>query len=182
MKWIKLIIVVALVLAFGAGVYYYSLQQVEFHDVKINDVEIKSLGAFTLIGEVDVYNGGFLRFNVKNITYAIIMEESGNVLTDGFIQGGHLAAGETKTFPFENEIHMMESGAAILNFIKSENTHVRVKGVIILANNIKIPFEKRIDLGLYLEEFTEQNINPFVGADSIEMAKGLVGAIGAAFA
>ncbi len=181
MGLLKIIIVVAIFLAAGAGVYYISMQQVELHDVRITDVKMKGITALTLTGDVDVHNGGFLKFNVKNITYSIIVEESGNTFTSGIVEGGLLKAGETKTFPFENEINIMTSSETILIFLNSNNTYVMVKGTITLANDLKVPFEKRIDLSPYMEDFAESNLNPLIGEDSVEMAKGLVGALGAAF-
>lgn len=180
MKIIKLIFIAAIFLAAGAGAYYYSLQQVEFHDVRISQVRMKGLTAFTLEGEVDVHNGGFLRFNVKNITYEIIMERSGSRLTSGVVQGGHLGVGETRAFPFENDINILASGEAIIAFLNSDNAFVRIKGIITLANDIRIPFEKREDMGPYMEDFTKDNVDSLTGVDTVEMAKGIIGALGTA--
>ena len=70
-------------------------------------------------------------------------------------------------FAFSNEIKWVPTAEMAIGLITKENTYAKITGVVYAIDlgfvSIKVPFEKRIDLKPYVEQFVKNKIGEFFG-------------------
>lgn len=155
------------------GLYVYSLYQVEVSDLRVGSIQDISLSGFTLGGELDVYNGGLIGVEISKIDYSLVLDETGDSLASGSVQGGKISAKKTASFSFSNKIDWVPTAELAKNLIKSGKTYATLSGIVYMdlgIVDIKKPFrEEKIDLEEYVRQFIIAEVE-----DAIEEAAGAV--------
>lgn len=158
----RILISIFVILIILGGLYVYSLSQVKIQGVTINDLQDISVSGFTLGGDIVLYNGGILPVGVDHISYDVILEDSGNKLANGNIDGKLISPKQTTNFPFSNKINWVPTSEVAWGLITPGRTYAKVKGIIYVADlkviDFKIPFEVRLDLEQYIRQFAQRKI------------------------
>ncbi len=158
---IALLSILGILIILG-GLYIYSLSKIELQKVTVNELQNINLSGFTFGGNIKLYNGGVLPVGVKKITYKITLENSGNELGSGYIEGKTISAKQTADFPFSQEINWAPTSEVALGLITPGQTFAKVEGTVYVADlkitEFKVPFEMRVDLEQYIKQFAETKI------------------------
>jgi len=153
---IGIVLVLALILMV---LYVYSLSQVDVERITINELQDISLTGFTLGGDIYLYNGGIIPVWIDHIDYKIILESSGNELTSGYIKGTMIPPRKTVNFPFSKKINWIPSAEVAWGLITPGKTYAKIFGTVYVADlkfiDFKIPFEKKVDLEVYIRQFAK---------------------------
>jgi len=171
MKAWKISIIVIIILAVVLSLYVYSLYHIKIEDVQVNALQDVSLSGFTVGGNISVHNGGLLPVGVDKIEYSIVLEDSGNELASGIINGSFVMPAKTAEFPFLNSIKWVPTAEIAVNMLTGGNTYVRISGEVTVIDwsfiEIKLPFEKRMDLKPYVMQFAKQKVQE-IASGSVE--------------
>ena len=174
MKAWKISIIVIIILAVVLSLYVYSLYHIKIEDVQVNALQDVSLSGFTVGGNISVHNGGLLPVGVDKIEYSIVLEDSGNELASGIINGSFVMPAKTAEFPFLNSIKWVPTAEIAVNMLTGGNTYVKITGDATVISDIKLPFEKRIDLKPYITQFAKQKVQEIVSGNINETAQKVV--------
>ena len=125
-----------------------------------------SFSGFTLGGNIELFNGGILPLGVDHINYRVILENSGNELASSYIDGKIISPQQTENFPFSTKINWVPTSELAWGLITPGETYAKIEGRISLADlkiiDFKIPFEKRVNLELYIRQFAKKKIEQAV--------------------
>lgn len=164
-----LLAVIAVVVAFLAfnGLYVYSLSKIDVIDVRISNLENVNSKGFTLKGEIDVYNAGALKADISKVTYAVVLDETNAQLASGLIEGRKISSKETANFAFSTRINWTPSVELAADLLEPGSSYATLSGNVYLADlgfvELKVPFEKKIDLHEYIERFVNEKIAEVTG-------------------
>lgn len=166
-----LVIIIIIVSFLGYnGLYAYSLSKVKVIDVQVKSLENINSNGFTLGGDVEVYNGGMLKADVSKITYSVELDKTGTQLASGLIEGKKIAVKETANFSFSTRINWTPTAELALDLLEPGNSYATLKGNVYTADfgfiELKIPFEKKIDLEGYIRQFARERIAEITGGSA----------------
>jgi len=166
--------ILLLIIIIIISLYIHTLTRVELKDVTINPPTNISEQGFTLGGNIDLYNGGMLPVNIKGINYTVTLEFSGATLLSGTIEGKKLVVKNITSFPFSNQIQWQPSIELAIRLLVPGGTYARIQGTISVVElgpiNFNIPFEQRIDLEQYVQQFVQQQDTEELLKEKIEGA------------
>ena len=150
------LIIVTLALIYG-GIYLYSLSKITVPDVELNNLQDISLTGFKVSGNVIIMNKGIVPVKIDRIQYDIPLDFNSNKLSDGLIMGSWISPGEQKKYFFLNKINWVPTANLAWDLIKPHSTTATIKGMVYVADfkylEFKVPFEHKIDLEEYIEQF-----------------------------
>jgi LEA14-like dessication related protein len=156
----KIVLLSVLTILIYGALYIYSLYQIKVVDVNVNSLQDISLKGFTLGGDIEVYNEGFVSVSIDHIVYDVILEGSGNKLTEGYVRGGVIPAKKATNFHFSNKINWVPSAELASNLIIPGKTYANIDGEIYVKDlfftDVKVPFQKRVDLEYYIRQFVKK--------------------------
>jgi len=166
---LAIILIVVGFLAYN-GLHAYSLSKVDVIDVRINSLDNVNSKGFTLGGEIDVFNGGMVKADISKITYTIILDETKTQLASGLIDGRKISSKETANFSFSSRISWTPTGELASDLLEPGNSYATLSGNVYLADlgfiELKVPFEKKIDLHEYIEQFVNDKIAETLGENA----------------
>ena len=158
----RIFVILLLVAIVIAGLYGYSLSQVQVRDVRISSLQDISFSGFTLGGSIELYNGGILPVGVDYVTYKVVLEETDLELASGRIEGKTISPKNVESFPFSNKVNWVPSAELALRLVTPGKSYAKVSGIVNVADfgivDFKVPFEARVDLESYIRQFARQKI------------------------
>lgn len=136
-----------LLIAGYAGVFFYSLHQVEIKNFSFGELKDVSLTGFTVQGNLELYNGGVIPIKISSVNYTVVLEASGAELARGHVEGAKIYPKQSVLFPISSKINWAPTAELLTLMMKGDEVYIIVKGdVYLVANIVKLPFEKRINI------------------------------------
>jgi len=159
---VVIIIAIALIL-FGSYAAYY-VHAVK--SVKVTDVNINSLGNFTLAGfiikgDVEAYNPSLISIEIRKTDLEFSLKETGQILSTGVLEGTVLKPKSTQKIPFEQEIVWGGILSTALDIINTNETIIVIDGKMEISKyvDVSIPFSKEYDINRQVKEYTSNMLN-----------------------
>ena len=156
------------------GLYAYSMSKVEVRQVQVTGVREVSLEGAELGGIIELYNGGLVSVSVESVDYRLILEHDGSELVGGAVTGGAIPAKHAVNYSFSTRINWKPTAELALQLLTSERTYARLEGTVRLRRfwfmDVSIPFEKRISLENYINQFIKQEAVKYLPEDIISEA------------
>ena len=160
LKIVILLLVIAM-LIYG-GLYIYSVSQVRVLNVNVNQLQDVSLKGFTLGGNVEIYNGGIIPVGISHLSYDVILENTGDELANGWINGRTISPGETIDYPLSTTINWVPSSQVALGLLSPGETYAQINGEVKILDlgfvDISLPFSDRINIEDYIRQFVKTKI------------------------
>lgn len=160
-----LILAIGTVLILG-GIYIYSLSKIEVRSINFNNLEDASLSGFTLNGYIEVYNGGLIPVGIDHVQYDVILEKTGNMLANGYVQGTTISPGTIVRFPTTNRIDWTPTAEMAVDLLNPGDTYILISGNVYVANlqfiEFKLPFQQRVNIEQYIRQFIANAVRQVV--------------------
>jgi len=160
MKAWKIALISIVAIAVIVSLYIHSAYNVKIQDVQVNDLQDISLKGFVIGGDVIVRNEGLLPVNTNKMEYKVFLEGLGEELANGVINGTFMMPQKNASIPFSNSIKWVPTAEIAWNLITGGNTYVKITGWVTVIDfsfmEVKLPFEKRVDLKPYITQFAKQ--------------------------
>lgn len=158
------VLILAIAGMLGAKIYSYS--KIEVRGVDSVQLEDMSLKGFSVKGDILVYNGGITSVSIDSIVYNITLESTGELLSQGYVEGKKISAKETEKFGFSNDISWLPSVDTAIGLATSDEVYVVVSGNVYVNTflaKISLPFEKKVDIKPYVIQFAQEKIESIGG-------------------
>lgn len=158
---VKILVGVILALLFAAvypAMYLASLNMVEVEDVQFLELTIDEQG-IAFRGTVVLDNPGLVAVTVDQIRYRIILENTGEELGRGTIDGSGITAGDEAELPFTNVLDWRPNMATAQDLLKNRVLLIRIEGdasAKFLGMTFTKPFQFTLDIHPYLEEYVQE--------------------------
>ncbi|MDD5111234.1 MAG: LEA type 2 family protein [Candidatus Altiarchaeota archaeon] len=166
------LVLLSIVLAAYLGLYAYSASRIEARDVGLVRVEDFSMEGFSLLGYVELYNGGLIPVSVDSVDYRLILEDGGVELAKGSIEGGSIPVKESVNRTFTTNVKWTPTAETALRILKGDETFVKLQGSVhvkrLLFIDVSVPFEYRLDINAYIRELVEAHAKNILG-DLLDM-------------
>lgn len=151
-KWALLIGIIVLMLA-GWWYVRWSVERVSVVRFGVTGVKDASLSSFTLAGDLFLKNPGRLSVPVEAINYAVVLNETGSVLSSGKTESFTLEAGAVTRVPVEFRVELAGTIGFALLIATEPSVPARIEGnVSVTKFDYAVPFEKTVDLKRLLAE------------------------------
>jgi hypothetical protein len=169
----KIVMSLLISMLLGGGLLFYFAQGIE--KVSLEKFELTGLrsidsDSFTLTGNIYMDNPSRMTIPVHSVKYELILNDTGEVISEGRLAGFRLKSGDTEV-PFEQEIIWVPSGKLILEMILKEHVYANVRGVIAIEVPFLEPqelrFSKDIDLKEHLRNLARDKANGQNGTGSL---------------
>jgi LEA14-like dessication related protein len=173
---IGLVIVALFIFCIAAyiGLYIYSASKVEVRQVQLTSIENISLEGAELVGIIELYNGGLVPVSVERIDYRLILEHDGTELVKGAINGGAIPANRALNYSYSIRINWKPTAGLAYQLLTNETAYVRFEGTVQLTKiwfiDVSIPFEKRINLENYLNQYIKQELEKYGSGNIVDDA------------
>jgi len=162
-KKIKIVVLLIFLALFLYGsLYVYSLSKVKVVNVNVNQLQNISLSGSTLGGGIEIYNGGIVPVGIDHIDYFITLENNGEELASGRIDGKKIPPRSTVNYPVSARISWIPSSQVAWGLITPGATYVKVAGTVYVADlgiiDFKVPFSTRVNIEQYIRQFAKTKI------------------------
>jgi LEA14-like dessication related protein len=165
MNILRLVIVVMILSMIYAGAYYYSVQRVEITNVVFTDIQNVTTGGFTVAGSLEIINRGIVPITVESISYDVLLEGSGEILSRGSIQGSTIPPGRSVTLPVAGRITWVPAAELLLEIITPGASYAIINGNVNIRESVvaaSLPFQARINIESYLRQFVRDRIERII--------------------
>ena len=143
----------------------YSFSKIKTGSFELKKIEFISLSKLTFSGKIPVFNEGYLPIKIDKIDYEVKLDSSDEIISKGIIKGNLIRAKEVEEYEIENTMILSNSDSVVFDLLLNEQTNVTLNGIVTIFDygffKLKIPFEKKIDLGEFLLDYVKKNIKSY---------------------
>ena len=149
------------IICFGVvGILFWSvfgsLTQVGVTDFEVTDVQDISLDSFTLVGTITVDNPSMFVVDIKEITYDMIIVDTGERVGSGSFDAILLGAKETQVIPFRQQVAWSVTLDTALKMLNQEHVYLEIDGIakvsLLGVYNTERPVKAKIDIKSLLKQ------------------------------
>jgi LEA14-like dessication related protein len=148
------IAVILISLGIYSWLYIDSLNKVELQDFTVTGFEGLSFSGVTLKGNIQVYNGGRFPVDIENITYKVVLNDTNDLLSEGYILGEKIEGKSKANFPISVSISWPTTAKTMLGMLTSKHMYVKVTGSVyvkyLFFMKSEVKYEQEMDLKSYL--------------------------------
>ncbi len=162
----KKLVLFAMVVLVALSIGYYAAVQ-EVKNVSVEGFEVTSLSdlsvqSFTINGDLYIKNPSFFAIPVPTITYAVVLDTTGETISYGALPALTLESSAITTVPFAHTVAWVPTINLVLQLVTQERVFASVQGTVVidfLGVHYDLPFERRVDIKPYVVQFATQKID-----------------------
>ncbi|MBI4448726.1 LEA type 2 family protein [Candidatus Woesearchaeota archaeon] len=144
------------------------IQRIAVEDFRITGVEITGSGESRIRGILRVSNPSSVDIPIRDVTYIVVLNATGGVLTQGRMQGFTLIGGEVSEVPFSDSIVWRPTLADARALVRDERVYIDVNAIVHVdipgVDQYDIPMSSRVDVTSYVEKRAAEGTPGIVAA------------------
>ncbi len=144
---IAVILVVAIIIIAGAA-FVLTLQAPQVEGVNIRSIDDISISGFTFTFSVKIYNPNIIGITVKDITYNLLLADSGRVVSNGTSGGAYIQPRGTTELFITSTVYYGSAARTAIQALLSNSIPMDVNGaatVHALFGDVQVLFDQSFD-------------------------------------
>ncbi len=162
---VAVIIVVAIIIIAGAA-FVLTLQAPQVEGVNISSIDNVSRSGLTLTFSVKIYNPNIIGVTVKDITYNLLLADSGKLLSNGTSGGAYIQPRSTTELFITSTIYYGSAASTAIQALLSKTVPMDVNGVAtahLSIIDVQVPFDHSFDAYPLIRNATSNSLGAIGG-------------------
>ncbi len=158
---IAVIIVVAILIIAGAA-FVLTLQAPQVEGVNIRSIDNVSRSGLTFTFSVKIYNPNIIGITVKDITYNLLLADSGKLLSNGTSEGAYIQARGTTELFITSTVYYGSAASTAVQALLSRSVPMDVNGVVTahpFLIDVQVTFDQTFDAYPLIRNATSNSLN-----------------------
>ena len=159
------IIVVAIVIIAGAA-FVLTLQAPQVEGVSIRSIDNVSRSGLTFTFSVKIFNPNIIGVTVKDITYNLLLSESGKLVSNGTSGGAYIQPRGTTELFITSTIYYGSAASTAIQALLSRSVPMDVNGFAtahLLLIDVQVPFDHSFDAYPLIRNATSNSLGAMGG-------------------
>ncbi len=155
------IVIVAIIIIAGAA-FVLTLQAPQVEGVNIRSIDNISRSGLTFTFSVKIFNPNIIGITVKDITYNLLLAESGKLVSNGTSGGAYIQPRGTTELFITSTVYYGSAASTALQALLSKSVPMDVNGVVTahpLLIDVNVPFDKSFDAYPLIRNATSNAVN-----------------------
>jgi LEA14-like dessication related protein len=165
----KIVIAVAIVVAIviiGGAAFVLTLQAPQVEGVNITSIDNVSRSGFTFTFSVKIYNPNIVGITVKDITYNLLLANSGKLVSNGKSAGAYIQPRGTTELNITSTVYYGSAASTAIQALLSKSVPMDVNGVVTvhpLIIDVQVPFDQSFDAYPLIQNATSNALGSALG-------------------
>ncbi len=162
---VAVVIVVAVVIIAGAA-FVLTLQAPQVEGVSIRSIDNISRSGLTFTFSVKIYNPNIIGVTIKDITYNLLLADSGKLVSNGTSGGAYIQPRGTTELFITSTIYYGSAASTAIQALLSRSVPMDVNGVVTahpLVIDVQVPFDHSFDAYPLIRNATSNSLGAIGG-------------------
>ncbi|MGZ4944232.1 MAG: LEA type 2 family protein [Halobacteriota archaeon] len=162
---IAVIIVVAIIIIAGAA-FVLTLQAPQVEGVSIRSIDNVSRSGLTFTFSVKIYNPNIIGITVKDISYNLLLANSGKLLSNGTSGGAYIQPRGTTELFITSTVFYGSAASTAIQALLSQSVPMDVNGVAtahLSLIDVQVPFDQSFDAYPLIRNATSNSLGALGG-------------------
>jgi LEA14-like dessication related protein len=161
---IAVLIVIAILIIAGAA-FVLTLQAPQVEGVTITSIDNVSRSGFTFTFSVKIYNPNIIGVTVKDITYNLLLADSGKLVSNGKSAGAYIQPRGTTELFITSTVYYGSAASTVIQALLKNSVPMDVNGVATahLLIDVQVPFDQSFDAYPLIQNATSNALSAVSG-------------------
>ena len=162
---IAAIIVVVIVIAAAVG-FVLTLQAPQVEGVSITSIDNVSGSGLTFTFSVKIYNPNIIGITIKDITYNLVLSDTGKLVSNGTSGGAYIQPRGTTELFITSTVYYGSAASTVIQALLSKSIPMDVNGVVTahpFLIDVQVNFNQSLDAYPLIQNATSNSLNTVRG-------------------
>jgi LEA14-like dessication related protein len=161
---IAVLIVIAILIIAGAA-FVLTLQAPQVEGVTITSIDNVSRSGFTFTFSVKIYNPNIIGVTVKDITYNLLLSDSGKLVSNGKSAGAYIQPRGSTELNITSTVYYGSAASTVIQALLKNSVPMDVNGVATahLLIDVQVPFDQSFDAYPLIQNATSNALSAVSG-------------------
>jgi LEA14-like dessication related protein len=164
-KIVIAVVIVVAALVIGGAAFVLTLQAPQVEGVTITSIDNVSGSGFTFTFSVKIYNPNIVGVTVKDITYNLLLADSGKLVSNGTSEGAYIQPRGTTELNVTSTVYYGSVASTAIQALLTNSVPMDVNGVVTahLLIDVQVPFNQSFDAYPLIQNATSKALGAISG-------------------
>jgi LEA14-like dessication related protein len=157
--------IVIVILIIAGAAFVLTLQAPQVEGVTITSIDNVSGSGFTFTFSVKIYNPNIIGVTVKDITYNLLLADSGKLVSNGKSAGAYIQPRGTTELNITSTVYYGSVASTAIQALLKNSVPMDVNGVVTahLLIDVQVPFDQSFDAYPLIQNATSKALTAVSG-------------------